>query len=407
MASEINYFQLPESNPKKRVLFVITQSESGGAQQFLSQFLGQLQKNNYDIHVAMGIDGDGSLVKQLNTIGISHYTLTSLRRNISPFSDIKAVWEIHELIRGFQPDTLFLLSSKAGFIGSLAARLSSIKPNVVYRIGGWSFNDPGPTWKHWLWIYLERLSAPWKDIIIINNTHDLKQAHELHIRPRKSLNLVYNGIDPYKLSLLPSAEARQMLLETIGLDKPVFDGKIIGTIANFYPAKGLEYLIEAFSLLNTRPTESFGQAKYLIRNTRLLIIGDGNERNMLEKLIRQRGLEDKVFLLGQRMQASQYLSAFDIFVLPSVKEGYPWSVLEAMSAKLPIIATRVGAIPEIIENGLNGYIVEPANPEQIADNINLLLTNESLAKEMGIQAHQTVLFKFTLDKMIKQIEELL
>ena len=152
-----------------------------------------------------------------------------------------------------------------------------------------------------------------------------------------------------------------------------------------------------------------------------VIIGDGQERKELELLItnpkspvgdlgsplRDYQLQHKVLLLGQIPDAYKLLNAFDIFVLPSVKEGFPWVVIEAMAAKLPVIATNVGAVPEIIENNRNGFIVEPAPPEQKAAKTQDLLNDERLRQELGIQAHQTVLFKFSLDKMVTQIEDLL
>ncbi|MBI2064956.1 MAG: glycosyltransferase family 4 protein, partial [Candidatus Yanofskybacteria bacterium] len=102
-----------------------------------------------------------------------------------------------------------------------------------------------------------------------------------------------------------------------------------------------------------------------------------------------------------------YLQAFDIFVLPSVKEGFPWALIEAMTARLPVIATRVGAVPEIIKDRQNGIIVEPNKPEQIAKAITEIINSDYLKKELAIQAHQTVLFKFSEDKMVKEIEVLL
>ncbi len=392
MEGYINPIESSPAGPKKRVLFVITQSEFGGAQQFLFQLLQQIHKDNYDLHVSVGKDGDGSFSRALESLAIPHSIIPSLRRNINPISDLRAISRIRELIIAFQPDTLFLLSSKAGFIGSLAGKLSPKKPKIIYRIGGWSFNDPIPNWQKKLWIYLERLSAGWKDIIILNNKKDLNQAEQLHIKAKMGMELIYNGIDPYRLKLLPREEAREKIFKLAG---SVPDNKkIVGALANFYPTKGLEYLIESALEINDH-------------NSIVCIFGDGAERTKLENLILKNKLEKKVFLLGRPPNASQYISGFDVFVMPSVKEGFPWSILEAMSAKLPIVATDVGAVSEIIQNGLNGYIVEPRNPSQIADRINSILSNELDAQEMAIQAHQRVLFSFTLDYMVRQIKELL
>ncbi len=113
------------------------------------------------------------------------------------------------------------------------------------------------------------------------------------------------------------------------------------------------------------------------------------------------------FGAGKLPDARKYLAAFDIFVLSSVKEGFPWALLEAMAAKLPVVATNVGAMPEIIEDGKNGFVVESRKPELIAQKIKELIGNEHLRHELGIQAHQTVVLKFDLNKMLEKVETLL
>lgn len=403
MSSEINH--------KKRILFIITQSDFGGAQRFLLNLLSRIG-SHYDIRVALGSDGGNELTDKLKSLNIEISTLENLKRDISPVNDIKAVFEIKKLIENFKPDTLFLLSSKAGFIGSLATRYidMSIYPRprqsaaesrrnlrVIYRIGGWTFNDPWPKWKKKLWIKLEKLSASWKDVIIVNNRHDLEQARKLGITPRDTLILIHNGVDPYELEFLPRDEARLKLFEKLSRRSgKIFQADtIIGTMANLYPAKGIKFLIET--------AEYFKNTG----NTVFMVIGDGPMKKELELSIKYYGLEKRVFLLGQLPDAYRFIPAFDIFILPSVKEGFPWALIEAMAAKLPVIATRVGAVPEIIENGKNGFIVEPANPAALAGKIKELIANDHLRQEFAIQGHQTILFNFPENKMIKEIETLL
>lgn len=386
-------------NLKKRVLFVITQSEMGGAQRFLLNLLTHLDKDRYEAMVAIGNTGNGDLFRALHAEGMPTHHLRHLVRDISIKDDLKAVTELRKLIKEYRPTTVFLNSSKAGFIGSLAARCPTKFKNIkiVYRIGGWSFNDPGTYWQKWFWKVLEWTSAKWKDVIIVNNQHDFNQAIKLRIKPRKKLALVYNGIETYKLGLMEREEAKLKLFEKAAkLSGRTFRAEnIIGTIANLYPAKGLEYFI--------RTAYHFQNKDDLV----FFVIGDGKERPELEALIKDLGLERKVFLVGQIPDAFRYLSAFDVFILSSVKEGFPFAVIEAMAAKLPIVTTRVGAISEIIEDGKNGLLVEPGDPQAMADKIKEILDNSHLQKELGIQAHQTVLFKFELDKMVKQIENLI
>ena len=386
---------------KKRILFVITQSELGGAQRFLSNLTSHLDRDVYEFLVAVGSSGNGDFLRVLKATSIPCQTLKFLKRGSSlpSLSDIKAIFEIRNLIKNYRPDVLFLNSSRAGFIGSLASvfptRINALK--IVYRIGGWTFNDPWPKWKRWLWIVLEWLSAKWKDVIIVNNQHDLEQAKKLKIKPRMQTVLIHNGIEVYKLDLMRSEEARTRLFEkaTKLFGRNIIAKNVIGTIANFYPTKGLEYLIQAANYLRD------------IDDIVFFIIGDGELRPELEKMIQEKGLEKKVFLLGQIPDAYRFLPAFDVFVLPSVKEGFPWALIEAMSAKLPVIATDVGAIPEIIDDRKNGLLIKPRDSAGLADKIKEVLEKDRLRNELGIQAHQTVLFKFELDKMVKKVEELL
>ena len=412
MDENFNYLNTADKDPKKRILFIITQSEMGGAQKFVFEIVSRLNKEKYNTLVAAGSDGGGEFLKQLDSVSVQHRTINSLKRNISPIHDLKAIFEIRKLIKDYKPHTIFLNSSKAGFIGSLVSKFmirdpknpvgnlgSSLRDSrfkIIYRIGGWSFNDPGPKWKKLFWISLERLSARWKDIIIVNNKHDFDQAKRFKIKPRNKVQLVYNGLDVYKINFMDREEARLKLFEKAARQSgKIFNAEtIIGTIANFYPSKGLEHLIET--------AEHFKND-----NVVFVIIGEGIERPRLEKLIIEKGLRKKVLLLGQINDALRFLPAFDIFILSSIKEGFPWVVVEAMAAKLPVIATRVGAIPEIIEDTKNGMLVEPARPEHIAKKIQELLDNDHLRREIGIQAHQTVLFKFPLDKMIREIESIM
>ncbi len=393
MAVEINQLYGSTKGPEKRVLFVITQSEMGGAQRFLTTLFSLLDRSQYRVKVLVGSDGGGELISKLRELQIETLVIPSLKRNINFSQDISAIRNIRKEILSFQPSTVFLNSSKAGFIGSLAARFPSRLKNikVIYRIGGWTFNDPWKTPIKRLWIWLEKISASWKDIIIVNNTHDFDQATQLSIKPREKVVLIHNGIDPYKMTLLDKEQARQEIISRLS---GIVPKKIIGTNANLYPAKGIEYFIKS--------ARYFSEADDVV----FVVWGDGPEKEQLTSLIKSEKLEKKVFLLGQIPDASQYLNAFDIFVLPSVKEGFPWAVLEAMSARVPVITTLVGAIPEIIEDGKNGVIIPVRRPDLIALKAKEIFQNENLRKELAIQAHQTILFKFSADKMVKAIESL-
>ena len=387
---------------RKKILFVVTQSELGGAQRFIYELTTKLDKEKYEILVAGGADSkkldhelgirNFEFFEPLKEKGIQIKKLDFLKRKVNPWFDFLAFLQIRKIIRSWKPDIVFLNSSKAGTIGSLAAKtiIPNSKFKILYRIGGWSFNDPWPNWKKRLFILTEKITAKFKNIIVVNNKHDYDQAVKLKIKPKEKIVLIHNGIDALKMDLLPRDEARRKF-------KVSQSEFVIGAIANFYPTKGLEYLIEATKILKSIIPDS----KFLIQ-----IIGDGQERKSLESRIMNYGLGKNVILLSQIPEAQKYMKAFDIFVLPSVKEGFPWVILDAMAAKVPIIATRVGALPEIIENGENGILVEPKNPQQLAEAIKYLIENERARQEFAFQAHQTAFFKFPIEKMLRETEEL-
>jgi len=385
----------------KKILFIITQSEFGGAQKFLANLVTGLDKNKYEILVCAGPEGDDKtgLLSFLERKGINTKHLKYLRRGVNPLFDFWGLIEIYRLIKKQRPDTLFLCSSKAGTIGALAGKLAKI-PNIIYRIGGWTFNDPWPKWKKKLYFWIEKWSAEFKDIIITNSKSDQNQAIKLGIKPKGKILAIYNGIDVNNLKFLDEKQARKELFKKIQkTNYQIQNTKIIGTIANLYPAKGLKYLIRAAYLLINRGLNP----NHEILNITFMVIGEGQERKKLEKLIKRYRLENNFFLPGAIPDAYKYLKAFDAFVLPSLKEGFPWTILEAMAAEIPIIAAKVGAITEIKP----GILVEPEKPKQLVNAIERLLIDSEPRRNFASRAKNKIEKEFSLDKMIETIKKTL
>ncbi len=347
---------------KQKILFIITQSEMGGAQRFVLDMAGALTNDGYNISVAAS--GNGTLLKNCYNMFRSEHIVTEgktikttflkyLKRSPGPIKAIFAISEMRKLIKQEKPDVLFLCSTMAGILGSIAGRKRVSK--IIYRIGGWAFNDPRPKWQKKLIIFLEKITSQYKNKIIVNSEFDLQSALAHKIASQDKLIKIYNGIDPTEIEFLEKKQARQEL--GVSTTQP-----IIGTIANFYKTKGLAHLITA--------------SKHI--DAQIVIIGDGKERQNLENSIKKYNLQDKVKLLGQKPNARKYLKAFDVFVLPSLKEGFPWVILETMASQVPIIATSVGAIPEIIQNNQSGFVIPPADSQILSKKIQDLLSSPEL-----------------------------
>jgi glycosyltransferase involved in cell wall biosynthesis len=381
-------------NHMKTILYLITQSEFGGAQKYVLDLALGL-KDEFNICVGLGEQGEkGEFAQKLKENNIEYYIIKHLKREISPTNDILAIFEIIKLIKKLRPDIIHLNSSKISILGSLTAKLCyvlRVPCYVIYTVHGWIFNEPLASWKKSFYFWAEKLTAILKNKIVCISKLDYDIAkNKLKIKEKK-LALIYHGIKP--INFLSCEAARNKLKSKI---KNLKSEILIGSIANLYKTKGLEYLIEAVRILISQ---------YPNIPISLIIIGEGEERKNLEDLIGQLNLKNRVFLAGNIKNAAELLPAFDVYVNSSVKEGFPYSILEAMSAGLPIVATRVGGIPEMISDGENGLLVEPANPEELAKRMKILIEDKNLRSVLGEQAKRTINERFIMEKMIEKIKE--
>ncbi len=382
----------------KTILYLITQGEMGGAQEYILS-LAQNLKNDYKIVVAFGKPVEKSeLAEKLKKFNIEYKVISNLKRNISPISDILAFFEIRKLIKNLKPDIIHLNSSKISILGSLAAfKISNLKFKIIYTVHGWVFNEPLPFFLRSFYKWVEKFTAKYKDKIICVSEFDRQTAIKEKICAEEKLTTVHNGIS--KIDLYGKDEACDLLHSIFHL--PIASNSrqdnnyLIGTLANFYPTKGLTYLIEA--------------AKILIKDNKLpikfLILGDGKERQKLMDLIDDHKLNDSVFLPGYLADADKYLKAFDIYACSSVKEGFPYSILKAMSAGLPVVSTKVGGIPEIITERVNGSLVPAKDPQVMADKIIELIGDKNLRESIGMNAEKIIKENFSLEKMISDTKK--
>ncbi|OGY47728.1 MAG: hypothetical protein A2840_01045 [Candidatus Buchananbacteria bacterium RIFCSPHIGHO2_01_FULL_47_11b] len=369
----------------KKILLVVTQSDLGGAQRYVAILAHFFAQRGDDVSVAAGGNKNGKLLRQLDAAGIKTFHLSHLVRNINPLQDIRAIFELSALCKKLKPSVVHLNSSKAGVVGSIAAHRAGV-PTVLYTAHGFVFNEPLPAWKKFLYIIAERYTAKFKTKIICVSQRDQQTAAENAIAPAEKLIVIHNGVEPAQL--LTRQEARSKL----GLPADKF---IIGSIASFYPTKGIDHLIDAMAILKKQQIACL-----------LALIGNGPQRSKIETKISRLELTDTVLLLGQHEEAEKLLLAFDIFVLPSVKEGLPFSLLDAMAAGVPVVATAVGGIGEVIQNGVNGFLVEPANPSALAIALSKLSRDMNNTRALATRAQKDTQNNFSQKQMLERTSQL-
>lgn len=376
------------TTPKKKILFLSTKSVLGGAQRYIIDLVDYLPKDSYETVVAAG--GREPLSAKMSERNIPFHTIKSFTRDIGFLNDIKAFFEILSLVRKINPDILHLNSSKASFLGSLAGSFARV-PKIISSTHGWPFLENRPKWQRKLLLILTRLQSRFINTIICVSEFDYAIAAKEHVAPTKKLVQIHNGIDAARQLFLDKNSAREKLFSKIKITPKNYF--VIGTIAEYTKNKGLLYLIEA--------------AEHIIKvesNAIFLLVGWGEEKKFLEDQIAYRQLTNHVFLVDYLPEAFTYLKAFDVFILPSTKEGFAYTLLEASLAELPIITTRVGGNPEIIENLKNGILVRPGSPEEIINAISHLLGDSTDQTSLGTEARKKVIRDFSITSMIALTE---
>lgn len=369
-----------------KVLLLITQAEMGGAQKYVYLLATHLPRRRYEVTVACG--GEGWLTRSLESSGVRVVILPDLVREIDLWRDVRALADTWRLISKEKFDIVHCNSSKAGIVGRIAARLADV-PAVVFTAHGFVFNEPMSRARQLVYLWLERLGGLLSDAIVAVSEADRDSAVREGVAPGKRIAVIHNGIDDEATGRTPGCSIREELDLGAGVPLAV-------NIANLYRTKGQRYLLHAFSQVIKRHPDAH-----------CAIVGDGSLRPEFESEIRTLGLQASVHLMAARDEAGEYLlDESQVFVLASIKEGCPFALLEAMKAACPIVATRVGGIPELITDGETGLLVPAADPAAMARAICELLEKPQWSRQLGLAARDRVRSRFGLDGMIDRTDEL-
>ena len=379
---------------KKSILYIITKSVWGGAAKYVYDLSSNLS-GGFDVMVAAG--GKGRFAKKIIGQKIPYYRITNFQRTINPLRDFFAFFEILGLLFQLKPDVIHVNSSKAGGVVGLAGWIYRILTNrqikLIFTAHGWAFSEDRPQWQIKLIKLSSQLTALFYNKIICVSDFDRQNAIKNKISSADKLTTIHNGIDLKTISFIPRQKAQQKILGNKSLPA---DRLVIGTIAEWTKNKGLIYLLKAVEQIKDKKFD-------------LILIGSGenpDKEKMYKLTEKHKNIHLIEFIPEALNHIVDYLKAFDVFVLPSIKEGLPYTIIEAMAAELPIIATNVGGVPEMITDQENGLLVQPKDSQQLAEKIRYLLNNPEIAKAFAKKAREKAEREFNLEKMIKQTKEL-
>ncbi len=359
-----------------RILYVITKANWGGAQRYVYDLATAAKAAGHLVRVVSG--PEGRLTRKLAEVDIETVSLPSLGRDVSLGSEWKVFKELQAEIRDFEPDIVHGNSSKAGGLAALAAR--TVGPaQTFFTAHGWAFNENRPFWQKiiiWLLHYATVLLSH-RTICV---SEAMKRGARLMPLVQEKLVVIHNGVAP--IDFFTREKARAELAPDLTL--PFW----IGTIAELHPTKQIHVLLAAFKDLAARHPD-----------TALVLMGEGQERERLERYAKRLGIKDRVVFCGHVDEASRYLKALDLFVLPSHTESLGYVLIEAGQAGLPVVASRVGGIPEVVENSVSGTLVRPGSAHLLAIALETLVADAALRTRFGEALKARVETKFSLERM--------
>lgn len=377
---------------KTKIFYCITKSDWGGAQRYVYDLATSLPKNSYETTVVLGTAG--TLSQKLHAVGIRTIILENLTRDINIWKDFYALLKLIKTFRKEKPDIIHLNSSKMGGLGSVAGKIARV-PKIIFTGHGWAFNEDRSELQKKIIYFLHYLTVNLSDKTIAVSEKTREQMSKNKKTAQKTV-MIRNGLT--EVNFQHKELAREKIIEklAVGQGEALSERPWIGTISELHKNKGLKYIIEAMHLFKIKNGDNNNPLPALI------IIGEGEKRQKLQDRIDRYGLQRDIFLVGRIDEASKYLKAFDIFTLTSITEALPYVILEAGLAGLPIIASAVGGIPEIIDDMVSGILVRPKEPEEILKAIRFLLDNPEKMALFGQKISEKIRLDFNKEKMVKE-----
>ena len=349
-----------------------------GAQNVMMSILSGLDQSKYEIYVIS--QGDGPLVEAVNQKGWTHVSIKSLIQAIS-YKDFASAWAIFKFIRENKPDIIHTHSSKPGFIGRIVARLSGVSL-VIHTVHGFSFRDFHSRFKKFFYIILESFAALFTHYNVFVNNQDRDFAiHKLGFCKKKSIT-IHNGLLPYEIQK--------------NYDQEFFDNNSLNIVSTlrFSAIKNVISTIE--------------QAVDVVKkfeNISFTFYGDGELFSVCQEIILNNQAEDKVKLEGWIYNVQEVIPKYDVFLLNSLSEGLPMSILEAMSVGLPIISSNVQGSNELVDS-LNGWLIDVNDKNGIESAVSEILKDKQLLREKGLESLNKVINRFSYELFINEYERL-
>jgi glycosyltransferase involved in cell wall biosynthesis len=322
----------------------------------------------------------------------NHMTVRPFKNLVQPVHPVKDILTLMDLTIFLKRNPYHIVhthNSKAGFLGRLAAKLAHV-PVIIHTVHGFAFHDQESSWRRLLFRNLERLASHWCDRMIFISQPLVDWAIRERIVSKAKMIKIYSGIELERFQPV-TTDVKNKIRRKWKIKQ---ESAVIGIVSKLWEGKGHAVLLEGFKALKKEMDHAF-----------LVIVGEGYLYDRLRKMVIGDGLFDSVLFTGFQMDVSAIIATFDVAVLPSFFEGMGRVLLEAMSMEKPVVASRVGGIPDLVEHGVNGLLVSPGNVKELADALRRILNDRDLALRMGKEGRKRVQEQFGAGAMVESIEK--
>jgi glycosyltransferase involved in cell wall biosynthesis len=378
-----------------KVLRVIARLNVGGPALHVAYLTAGLADHGYDTTLVAGTVGRGeeSMAFIADAKGVRIEVIDELARSISPLRDARAVWKLAQLIRRERPTILHTHTAKAGAVGRVAALLAgrARPPIVVHTFHGHVLRGYFNRVATFGFRTLERLLAYATTRLIAVSPEVRDDLVRLHVAPASKFAVIRLGIE-LDQRVGGDAAGRTETRRLLGLAGDPF---VVGWVGRMTAVKRTDLVVEVLRELVGRGVDA-----------RLLLVGDGPDRDHLERYAHELGVIKRCLFLGYQEEVARFYDAIDALLLPSVNEGTPVSVIEALAAERPAVATRVGGTPDVIRDGVDGFLVDSADPGELAERLAELARDPGRRAEMGAAGRSRVLERYAVDRLVDDVDAL-
>ncbi|MGR5540565.1 glycosyltransferase family 4 protein [Vibrio campbellii] len=357
-----------------KIIQLITRSDTvGGAQKYILETSDRFQQDGHDVTIVAG--GYGVFSKEVERAGLKYIRLDTIVREPSFFNDLKSVFSFRDLVKSLQPEVVIIHSAKAGLVGRLA--LIGVNTKVIFIAHGWSHIRSSRLFGGKLYSVIERVMSLFCDKVICISKQDLVFANEKLMISKNKISLIYSGVrDPLTGKKL-SCNTEYNLL----------------TVTRFQHPKDFSTLLTAMK-----------EVDQVHGNWSLTVLGDGEQFEYYKCKTIELGLSEKIKFLGYQEELGRFYKECDVVFLISKSEGLPLSLIESMSYRKPIVASNVGGVCELIEDGVTGYLIPPSDPKVLSQVIfDVLSKTKRELETMGDNSYEKYRNEFNFEQMIDKL----